>query len=71
MTKQNTFAGKPKGQTSKFHINTNFPRTVCPIQPLKKSVFLRNFEELCDKRHIVLDIAPFPSIHCIKRKEIQ
>ena len=29
-----------------------------------------NSEELCDKRHIVLDIAPFPSIHCVRKKGV-
>lgn len=33
----------------------------------KISRFSGNSEELCDKRHIVVDIAKNPSIHTIKK----
>lgn len=62
-TKQNAFATKPKGQSSEFHINANFAHSVCRYTDVRKiRHFSENSEELCGKRHIVVDIATNPSI---------
>ena len=62
-TKQNAFATKPEGQSSESHINANFAHSVCRYTGVRKiRHFSENSEELCDKRHIVVDIATIPSI---------
>ena len=62
-TKQNAFATKPEGQSSESHINANFAHSVCHYTDVRKiRHFSENSEELCDKRHIVVDIATNPSI---------
>ena len=67
-TKQNVFTTKPEGQSSESHINANFAHSIChDIDVCKISRFSGNSEELCDKRHIVVDIAENPSIHTIKK----
>lgn len=66
-TKQNAFTTKPEGQTSKFHINANFAHSVCHYTDARKiRHFSENSEELCDKCHIVVDIATNPSIAIVK-----
>lgn len=68
MTKQNAFATKPEGQSSESHINANFSHSVCCYTDVRKiSRFSGNSEELCDKRHIVVDIASNPSIAVVKK----
>lgn len=66
-TKQNAFAAKPEGQSSEFHINANYAHSVCRYTDVRKiRHFSENSEELCDKPHIVVDIATNPSIASIQ-----